>query len=124
MVAIIISILLALPQEPRVVTEQDRHEVGVILEEAKKIRTENDSLKTNLLVSLKDIATLQTEIIRLNNDRNEQATLKDKALTKADYWQTKHAEAVAKLWWWRLWFWAVMIGATLYAVITIILKAR
>lgn len=51
----------------------------------------------------------QQQVDAITKDRNEQAAAKDEALIKADYWHTKHSEAVAKLWWWRLWGWAAII---------------
>jgi hypothetical protein len=59
----------------------------------------------------RSLGTLQGDIKTLADDRDKQAA-------NAVYWQQKHKEAVAKLWWWRLWAGgALFLGLGIIAVL-------
>lgn len=77
--------------EPRVVTDQDRKEVALILKLSQQLGAENKVLKEELLgaqrahvTALSETVSVQAKVIALNEDRNAQAKLKDDALDKID----------------------------------------
>ncbi len=71
--------------------------------ENEKIRQELGDAKTAHQQALTNGEVLQQQVNSVTDDRNKQAAEKDQALTDRDYWKQKHKEAVAKLWWWRIW---------------------
>lgn len=83
---------------------------------ATKAEESEKNVRVQLGGALHHADVLQVQVDEVTADRNKQASLKDAALVKMDYWHQKHSEAVGKLWWWRLWGGAgIVIGILLIA---------
>lgn len=85
-------------------------------ERADKAEGSEKQVRAQLGEATTNVNTLQVEVKNLTDDRNKQARDKDTALGERDYWHQKHSEALAKLWWWRLWAGgAIVVGVLLIA---------
>lgn len=91
-------------------------------ERATKAEDSETKVRVELGVATTKANNLQKEVNVVTDDRNLQAAAKDRALDAVDYWHQKHSEAVAKLWWWRLWAGGAIVVGVLLIVAGILMR--